>query len=159
MRGLVLLVVLFLSACSAGSSDTDADSAVRAALLRITTGINREDVLLASQPVSSRFQIGANVRSRYSAADWNSGNPGDAEFRGFFGAALLTLANVQQSMEITDLDVQGEVATAHVDAGFDALRILPAPAENVTYRTSDVLVFELEGGSWRLVSWDEVPSV
>ena len=156
---LAILLCLALCACDgAGTAPLDAD-AVRALLTDelaiIAEGINREDPVLASQPVGDLFVMGNNIAVRYVDTGW--GGQGIGAFRAFFAASLNVYDNILQKLELTDLEVTGDVAVATVQEDFSAVRIDRAPPENVTASSVEYFIFEREDGAWLLIRWDEIP--
>ncbi|MCH7472627.1 hypothetical protein IIA79_06715 [bacterium] len=159
------LLLIALAACRGASGPPVDYDAVRAAVVSalgiINIGIEREDPILASQPLSELFTMGGNVAIRYSDEIFPEGEgaprSGIALFRGFFADAFEVHANIFHSFTLIELDLSGEVATATVEVEFNSLRVDRNPPENHVASGTDYLVFQLEGGAWRLVSWDEVP--
>jgi len=156
---LAMLLCLALAACGgAGTAPLD-ETAVRALLTDeleiIAEGLNREDPVLASQPVSDLFVMGNNIAVRYLDAGWTG--QGVGSYRAFFDASLAVYDNILQKFELTDLQVTGDVAVARVQQDFSAVRIDRAPPENVTASSEEYFIFEREDGAWLLIRWDEVP--
>ena len=154
-------VCLALGACSsAATAPLDIDE-VRTALASsigiIATGIEREDPLLASQPVSDRFTMGNNVAVRYRDQGWNDQWVGVGRFREFFTSVFEIHANIEQTLDLRDVELIGDVATARVHNEFLSSRVDRLPPENFTAAGWDYFVFEREAGGWRLLSWDEAP--
>jgi hypothetical protein len=134
------------------------------AIATIELGINREDPYLASRPVSDRFTMGGNIAARYFGA-W-SDQQGIAAFRTFFGGAggvFECNADIEQTLELTDLDLLGtDLAQGIVLDSFSSVHVGDGPPEinpppPAPYR--DLFVFEREGGAWRLILWDEAPAL
>lgn len=157
----ILTVGLCLVLCTCSSSPgvpLDID-AVRAALTYeigiIATGINHEDPLLASQPVSPRFTMNENVAVRYHQGGWDG--TGIGKYREFFAKVFTVHANIDQRFTIHDLSLNGEVAWVRVYNDFLSSRTDVTPPENYTAAGWDWLVFELDNGKWLLINWDEAP--
>lgn len=157
---------LLLSACGVSQTAPTQIAAVRALLLQevaiIALGINREDPILASQPVSDRFLMGPNVASRYRDQPFDG--RGVAAYRVFFGGTdgvFAVNANIEQTLALTDVELQGiDLAAAVVFSNFSSVRVDKTPPEIVPPQIEpwrDLLVFQREGGAWRLISWDEAP--
>jgi len=156
MRTLATIALLLLLAGCTGSSGTDdPQQAINAALAVLESGITQRDAQLASEPIGAQFFLDANVASRYTANTWDPTRPGPSQFRQFFSGVFPLLANTRQVFAVTNVDVNGEIATATVESDFDAVRTDSTPATNVTFSTTDTLLFELENGAWRLERWDE----
>lgn len=158
MRCILLLTLLMLTACTADNPGPDVETVVRTALNVLSAGINNEDPILSSQPIGEHFFLGPNVASRYTV-DWdaNDGTPAIGRFRTFFNTAFARLANEQQQFTVSIVSLNGSIATVTVQSRFDAVRTDSTPAENVTYSTTDYMLFELQDQGWRLVRWDEQP--
>ncbi len=157
---------LLLAACGGSLSAPTDIIAVRAVLEQevalLALGLSREDALLASQPVSDRFVMGNNIAVRYIDRNWDG--RGIAAFRVFFGGSdgvFAFNANIEQTLELTDVELQGdELAAAIVLSSFSSVRVDRTPPEIVPPPIEpwrDQLVFQREGGAWRLISWDEAP--
>jgi len=150
---------LVLAACSGARSAPLDIAQVRAALTNeisiLATGINREDPLLASQPVSPRFTMDGNIAMRYHQDGWDG--EGIGKFREFFAKVFTVHANIDQRFEIRDVNLTGEVAYVRVYNDFLSSRTDVTPPENYTAAGWDWLVFELDGGQWLLIRWDEAP--
>ena len=158
MRWIAIFALMMLTACSSGGRDADAASAVRAALNVLAAGLSSEDPILASEPIGQQFFLGSEVASRYTFEwDANEGTPAVGRFRTFFSDAFARFANVQQQFTVEDVETNGSLATVRVESRFDAIRIDSTPALNVTFSTTDYMLFELQAGGWRLIRWDEQP--
>jgi hypothetical protein len=159
MLNLAICLLLLLASCTSGGGGADADSTIAAALTVLSAGINAEDAILASQPIGDDFFLATNVSSRYTSFAWdtNQTTPAVGRFRVFFADAFTHFANPRQQFTVIDVDVNGSIATVEVEARFDAVRTDVTPAENITFSTTDYMLFELQGGNWRLVRWDELP--
>ena len=158
MRYLATIALcLTLVACgNAGTAPLDLES-VRAVLLAaldvLNTGVEREDPILASQPISDRFSMNNNIAVRYLDEGWTG--KGAGKFREFFDEVFEIHANIEQQLVLIEVDLQGEVATARVGVDFSSLRVDRTPPENHTASGEDYFIFEREDGSWRLIRWDE----
>jgi len=157
---------LLLAACGVSQTAPVDIASVRALLTQevaiIALGINREDPVLASQPVSDRFLMGANVAGRYRDQPFDG--RGVAAFRVFFGGTdgvFGVNANIEQTMVLTDVELQGDdLAAAVVFTNFSSVRVDKTPPEIVPPQIEpwrDLFVFQREGGAWRLINWDEAP--
>ncbi|MCC7478118.1 hypothetical protein IT575_06615 [bacterium] len=161
---LAALPLLALCACGSSTAPLD-DSGVQVLLERqisiVAEGIEREDAILASQPVGALFSMGGNVALRYGTATFPpagiSETRGLRPFRTFFAEAFKQNANITQSFEVSDFELNGDVATLTVTSTFNATRVDLVPPQNTTAELEDFMVFQREGGTWRLVNWDQVP--
>jgi hypothetical protein len=164
-----ICLCLLLAACGVSQTAPTEIAAVRALLTQevaiIALGINREDPIMASQPVSDSFTMGGNVATRYGNQGWGgTGVNGVAWFRAFFGGtggAFAVNANIEQTMQLTDVELQGtDLATAVVYTNFSSVRVDKTPPEIVPPQIEpwrDLMVFQREGGAWRLITWDWEP--
>ncbi|GEM_PF-2119358 len=160
MRAAIAVVACLALAACGGAATAPLDiSEVRAALANslslLATGIEREDPLLASQPVSERFVMGGNIAVRYRDEGWSG--EGIGSFRDFFASVFELHANIGQSLTLRDVELIGDVATARVHNEFVSSRVDRVPPENYTAAGWDWLVFEREAAGWLLISWDEAP--
>jgi len=149
---------LLCSACSASSAPLNEDevhSQILTELEVISTGLEREDALLASQPIDDKFVMGGNVAIRYLDAGWSG--EGVGAYRNFFASAFVTLQNISQEFSIDALDVNGAVATCQITGSFSGVRVDLVPPQNVNASGTDYMTFQRKGGQWLLVRWDEVP--
>jgi hypothetical protein len=160
MRNLITLVgLLMLCSCSASSAPLET-TAVQAVLEQhlavMANGIVREDPLLASQPVSESFTMGANVGVRYREAGWEGS--GVQAFRNYWDSVASLYQNISINFELKSLDVNGEVATAVVASRFSGVKVSATPPESFTADGYDYLIWQLEPKGWRLIKWDEAPA-
>lgn len=154
---------LLLTACGVSQTAPTQIADVRELLTHevaiIALGINREDPILASQAVSDNFSMGGNVATRYVSQGWSG--VGVAAFRVFFNDAFTINANIEQTMELTDVELQGtDLAAAIVYTNFSSVRVDKTPPEIVPPQIEpwrDIMVFQREGGAWRLINWDWQP--
>lgn len=157
---IAILVCAALTACaSSATAPLDIDevrTALEANLDILATGIEREDPLLASQPVSEKFVMGGNIAVRYRDEEWSG--EGIGSFREFFAGVFELHANIGQTLTLRDVELIGDVATARVHNEFVSSRVDRVPPENYTAAGWDWLVFEREAGGWRLISWEEAPA-
>lgn len=160
MRALLACAaILGLSACG-GAKTAPVDIAeVRTALDHaikvIATGIEREDAVLASQPVSERFVMGNNVAVRYLDGGWSG--EGIGKFRTFFDSVFEIHSNISQTFEVRDVNQVGDVAAVRVYNELVSSRVDRTPPENSTAAGWDWFIFERDSGQWLLIGWDEAP--
>lgn len=156
---LILLLVLALSACSGGAGapldEPGVTALLRQHLQLIAEGVSREDPFLASQPVSELFVMGNNIAVRFRDAGWE--NSGIGAFRSFFATVFDLHENILLELELLEVDIVGDVATAKVKVDFNSVRVDRVPPENVTSSSEDYMLFQREAGAWLLIRWDEVP--
>lgn len=154
---------MLLSACGASTAPVEQDAVqkiVEQELGIISGGIENEDAITASQPISSLFVLGPNVALRYSVNPFPPAGveaTGVRPFRAFFADAFRINANISQDFTLSELILTGDVATAKVQSVFNSTRIDSVPPQNTTATKDDFFIFQREGGAWRLVRWDEVP--
>jgi hypothetical protein len=150
-----------LAACSSAQVAPFDIADVRAnlenAVSIVETGFNREDPILASQPVGSSFTMDGNVAVRYRDGGWNSGWVGIGKFREYCNGVFGVHANIIMEMTVTDVMMTGDLATAIVQVDFYSMRSDRTPPENHTASGIDYLVFERDTGSWLLRRWEEKP--
>ncbi len=159
------VLLLVLQACSSSGAPTGEEevrSLLETQLSIVAEGIEREDAILASQPVGSLFSMGANVALRYGSTTFPPAGISEVRglrpFRTFFAEAFKQNANITQSFEVTDFEVNGDVATLTVTSTFNATRVDSVPPSNTTAELEDYMVFQREEGTWRLINWDQVPA-
>lgn len=158
---LAILLCLMLAACNGASTAPLEAEDVRAVIVDelgiIAEGINRENPVLASEPVGELFVMGNNIAVRYLDEGWPEGNEGIGFYRAFFEESFDQFDNILQKFEIKDLQITGDVAVAQVQEDFNAVRVDRVPPENVTASSVDFFIFERQDGEWLLIRWDEVP--
>jgi ketosteroid isomerase-like protein len=160
MRNLILILCcIAVSGCgSARTAPLDLEavrSSLTAALQQLDAGINREDPLLASRIVSRLFVMDSNISIRYLDAPWEG--QGRVTFRDFFTAVSNNHANMFHQIEITDIELSGEIAIVRADVSLNSTRIDRSPPESYLAEGEDLLVFQREAGSWLLIDWAEAP--
>jgi len=125
-------------------------------LTLLAAAVNREDPYTAAQPVSDSFVMGANVGTRYLDAGWTG--VGAGAFRAYLTGVFSVHANVDLTLTLGDVQLDGDVATATVSVDFTSVRIDRTPPESfATGASDDYFVFKREPGAWRLIRWDVVP--
>lgn len=155
-----LAVILVLTLCSCGASvgpleESEVRASILGSLKQVDSGIEREDAFLASAPAGELFRMNNNIAVRYSDGNFEGSGP-DA-LRGVYSKAFNRHANILHTMTLTELVVSGEVATATVEVEFNSLREDKVPPENFTSTSTDILVFTLDHGKWKIRSWEEPP--
>lgn len=162
---LAALLLLVLLGCGSSRSAPLELAAVEMLLTTqlsiMSAGIEREDFILASQPVGDLFIMGPNVALRYGSTTFPPANVeprGLRPFRTFFNEAFKSNANISQSFTIEDIELNGDVATLTVASEFNSTRVDVTPPQNTTAALDDYMVFQREEGTWRLISWDEIPA-
>ena len=158
-RYITLTLLLLLTACGASAgpqTEAEIQAAVLAALVELDTGIEREDPFLASHPAAEQFRMSNNIAVRYTDGEFS--NSGPAALRGLFSTAFALHANILHETTLQDFVINGDVATATVEIQFNSLRVDKVPPENFTATSSDILVFILERGNWKILAWDETPT-
>jgi ketosteroid isomerase-like protein len=96
------------------------------------------------------------VGARFTPDTWES-FPEAGRFRNFFSKSFTRLANEQLEFTVSTIQATGDIANVTVQTRFDAVLTDSTPAENVTFATTDYMLFELQAEGWRLVRWDEPP--
>jgi hypothetical protein len=154
-RLLALLCCGLLIGCAGSGTAPLQFDEVRAVVLHnlsiIETGINAEDIFLASQPISDQFTMDNNVATRYST-EWTG--VGVGEFRNFWNRVFLDNANIEFRVELTELELSGDIATALCNTDYAAQRPDVVPPEIRVATDSDYLQFERSGGRWLLRRWE-----
>lgn len=158
---LTFALCLTLAACSSAQVSPFDIADVRATLENavsiVETGFNREDPILASQPIAASFTMDGNVAVRYRDGGWKSEWQGIGSFRTFCNDVIETHANIIMEMTVTDVMMTGDLATAVVQVDFYSMRADRTPPENHTASGLDYMVFERETGSWLMRRWEEKP--
>lgn len=156
----LLTAALILLAAGCGSSSApvvnpNVRQVLESHLAILANGIVREDALLASQPISERFQMGNNVAVRYRNNEWEG--RGIQRFRDYWDSVFDITENISITFEIEDDDLNGEVVTTIVNVEYSGVLTNRTPPESTTATGRDYLVWQLERDGWRLISWAEAP--
>ncbi|MEZ5338198.1 MAG: hypothetical protein R3F46_08005 [bacterium] len=159
-----MLLAMLVSACAGSETAPLEIEGVRAVILEnidiIEAGINGEDVFLASQPVGAQFTMDNNVAVRY-ASEWKE--VGTGAFRNFWSGVFISDANIEFTLELSGLELVGDIATAHCSSDYKSQRPDIVPPEVRVSTDSDYLQFERVRGQWLLRRWelrtDEDPPV
>ena len=158
---LIIFTCLALSACSGAGGVPGGIQEVRAAvaaeLRTLVTGVVREDPILASQPVAPNFTMNGNIAARFGGPGLDG--VGIGPFRSFFDQVFQIHANIDFTIEILDVELNGTVATVRALVTFNSLRADRTPPEQFTASGTDYFVFEVTRGAWLIRSWDEAPVV
>ena len=154
-----ILLLLLLGCGSSTTAPLEADavrSVILANLAIIEAGFNSEDIFLASQPISDQFTLDNNVATRYGQP-WPEADRGPGKFRDYLNFVFQLNANIEFSLVLTDLDLSGDIATAHCSTDYASQRPDVIPPEIQVATTDDFLQFEREGGRWLLRRWEVQP--
>ena len=159
-----MLLAMLLASCAGSETAPLEIEGVRAVILEnidiIEAGINGEDVFLASQPVGAQFTMDNNVAVRY-ASEWKE--VGTGAFRNFWNGVFTSDANIEFTLEMSGLELVGDIATAHCSSDYKSQRPDIVPPEVRVSTDSDYLQFERVRGQWLLRRWelrtDEDPPV
>lgn len=120
----------------------------------IEAGINGEDIFLASQPVGEQFTMDNNVATRYSS-EWT--DRGVGAFRNFWNRVFNSDANIEFTIEVTGLELSGDIATVYCSTDYTSQRPDIVPPEVRVATDNDFLQFERVAGEWLLRRWEVQP--
>ena len=159
---LLALLVAGLSSCGGSTAPLDPiqlRSLLTQELLIISTGIERQDPLLASQPLDNDFHMDDNVAIRYQDSAW--GGPdvkGPAPFLAFLNKVFGLHANIVMTLELSDVQQTGDLATASVHVVWNSTRTDNVPPGHYTADDHDYFFFRRRAEGWRLLRWQETPA-
>lgn len=160
MAFLVVLVgfCLWVSSCLGGARaplTSPEDSLQRESLLRdvvdrIALAMEREDLRALQEVFSSLFtSVDPNLAVRFRPGT-DGGDPST-----FFGNLFKNNENISASFTVQDVEITGDVGVVNAEFSFSAVYVLDLPPTTYESRTSDILVFQVEDGMWKLISWAE----
>jgi hypothetical protein len=153
-----LLAVLVLAGCGTGGAPVDPQSVrdlLDYQLFVIQTGMEREDIALASTPIDERSTMDNNVCARYADRNWDGRGP--QSFRSFLNDAFNLHANIDCELLLKDVVLEGDLATATVEATWHSQRTDTVPPGQYAAENDDYFFFQRSGAAWRLLRWQETP--
>jgi hypothetical protein len=151
-------LILALAGCSTGGAPVDPQSVrelLDYQLFVIQTGMERENVQLASTPIDDRFTMDSNVCIRYSDLGWDGRGP--QSFRSFLSNTFNLHANIGFELILKDMVQEGDLATATVQTSWRSQRTDIVPPGQYAVETDDYFFFQRSGAAWRLLRWQETP--
>jgi hypothetical protein len=154
-----LLLLPLIAGCGASGAPTDPTSlrsTIGAELRLVATGIERGDGLLAAEPIDDAFRMGDNVAVRYQDGPWGNGS-GEASFLQFLNNVFALHANIQLSLQLTDVQQSGDLATASVHVVWNSTRTDVVPPGHYTAENDDYFFFRRRPAGWLLLRWQETP--
>ncbi len=154
---LVLTSFILFSSCLSGSrsptiSGTDTsirERALRSKISALELAIEGEDSLMLSEIFSNVFTVDASIAPRFVAGS-TGGDPST-----FFITFFQNNENISFSLEVQSVEITGEVGVVECEFSLSSVYILDVPPTTNEARAEDILVFQVEGDEWKLVSWKE----
>jgi hypothetical protein len=157
--GATLAMLAGLAGCGASSAPpgpVELRDLLNSELTRLATGLERQDALLAAEPIDDDFGMQNNVAARYSDANWSGSGP--SGFLAFLNNVFNLHANIQVSLEMSDLQQTGDLATATVHVVWNSTRTDAVPPGHYTADNVDYFFFRRRAAGWRLLHWQETPA-
>jgi len=154
----VLLAALLLSGCGTSGAPSDPQTVrdlLDYQLFVIQTGIEREDLSMASTPIGDRFTLANDVCARYADRNWEGRGP--QSFRSFLNDSFNLHANIDFELTLVDVVQQGDLATATVQSAWRSQRTDSVPPGQYVTHDEDYFFFQREGAGWRLLRWQATP--
>ncbi len=159
MKSLVacLLVFPLLTSCLSGSrapvigesTASAKEKALREKVAVIAEAISQEDYRRLAEVFSSVFTVDPSVAVRF-VPESTGGEPEQ-----FFTTFFNQYENVELSLSPSSLEISGEVGTVTASFSLSAVYVLDVPPSTRQADATDMLVFQVESGNWKLVSWKE----
>jgi len=144
---------------SAGGEDAARIQAVEQAVAMISSAIGREDLNALRDAVSPLYSLDGNLALRFYTKSTTGDNPSaPANEEEFFNDFFEQNENISFSLTPVSVTVTGNVATARVEFALSAVYILDVPPTTYQAESSDVMVFAVEDGRWKLTSWQADPA-
>jgi hypothetical protein len=166
---LIWIAVLLLTSCMSGSTSPLAPGAggddnaalvqaVQQAVAGLAQDINAEDLNAMRDLFLPLFQLDGNLALRFPTTSTTSDNPNPTSDEiTFFNDFFAQNENISCSLEVTDTVVTGSVATVKVHFLLSSLYILDVPPATYQSEDTDLMVFAVSDGAWKLTSWQEDP--
>jgi hypothetical protein len=155
---LLFICLLGLTGCFGGGGETNFPNdpaevrrQVSSNLGQIQLHLNAEAVHDADDFVSDLFVMQPEVAALFQVGPFSGS--GRSAFRSFFERVHEEYGDFVISFTINSIDVDDDVATAHVRVTFSGDRVDMIPPEGVSWSEDHVLVFEWENNAFRLVNW------
>ena len=129
---------------------------LRATVEALALAISSEDLSTIQGIASSLFTVDETVAMRFMTQSTLAEPPSPSTDVGtFFSEVFAQNQNISVTMDVDALNINGTVADCEVAFALSATYILEVPPENYEAAATDIMVWEFEGTSWRLVSWQE----
>jgi hypothetical protein len=168
MLVLIGLVLLLPASCMSGSKspfapgvggeDAAKAQAVEQAIAVISNAVGREDLNALRDAVSPLYTLDGNLALRFYTTTTTSDNPSATnDEAAFFNDFFAQNENISFSLTPTNVAVSGNVATAQVQFALSAVYILDVPPTTYQAESSDVMIFAVDDGRWKLTSWQVDP--
>lgn len=149
---------LMLCACSTHGAPLDPQQVRQLLdyqLFVLQTGLEREDIALASSPIDDRFTMANSVCARYADRNWEGRGP--SSFRNFANDCFNLHANISCELILIEVQQDGDLATALVEATWRSQRTDNVPPGQYFVQEQDYFFFQRKGSAWRLLRWQETP--
>lgn len=166
---LIWIAVMLLTSCMSGSTSPLAPGAgggdnaalvqaVQLAVAGLAQDINAEDLNAMRELFSPLFQLDGNLALRFPTTSTTSDNPSaTADEITFFNDFFAQNENISCSLEVASTSITGSVATVKVHFLLSSLYILDVPPATYQSEDTDLMVFAVSGGAWKLTSWQQDP--
>lgn len=166
---LIWIAVLLLTSCMSGSTSPLAPGAggddnaalvqaVQLAVAGLAQDINTEDLNAMRDLFSTLFQLDGNLALRFPTTSTTSDNPNPTSDEiTFFNDFFTQNENISCSLEVTSTSITGSVATVKVHFLLSSLYILDVPPATYQSEDTDLMVFAVSDGAWKLTSWQQDP--
>ncbi len=142
-----------------GDSSVQVEAVLRT-VSNMARAITDEDINVLRDMFSDIYTLDGNVALRFFTATTTGDNPSPtANAVSFFDSFFQQNENVYCQLTVTNISILGTVATLNVDFGLSALYVMDLPPMTYQSEGSDLMVFVLEGGRWKLTSWQIAPGL
>ena len=141
-----------------GSTSSSSEAALQWQVARIADAINRKDLRQLGQIPAAIFRLNSDVALRFYTHSTMSDNPNPPTNPStFFSDFFAENDNIALGLAVDCITINGNEAEVIVEFSLSALYLLEVPPLTYQAESTDLMVFAVADGEWRLVSWQEQP--
>jgi len=159
MRGLLLSLfyLVFLASClsgsraplSVGQDGSTSENLLRGQVASLAKAISNEDVIALQNIFTSLFTVSPELAGRFRTT--SQGGSG----LDFFKQLFKENENINLEISPSKVEINGRVGVVTADTSLSAVYLLDVPPTTYQAQTTDILVFQIQDETWKLVSWTE----
>lgn len=132
-----------------GQDASSSESLLRGQIEALAQGVSREDVLALQDLFTSLFTVTPEFATRFRTT-----SPGGSGLD-FFKQVFKENENITLELTPKEIEITERVGVVTAQASLSAVYLLDVPPTTYQAETTDILVFQIEDGKWKLVSWNE----
>ena len=136
------------------------EEALREQIAALAAAVSSQDLGSIQGMASSLLGMNPSLALRFQTTSTLADPPTpSADFAAFFSEVFAQNENIAVTMEVGTVNLNGTVAYCEVGFSLAATYILGVPPDDYRFpeegAVQDVMVWEFDGASWQLVTWQE----